>query len=683
MEDLTDVLKLESFCCLFGWLKLFLSEALSVSQSDADCCESSVVVDRKVSLSQQEASSFRDDELHLPTPPSDDWPMNVFLNELADELTAEDLKKMKNLLSGLNGTAKGVLEAIKDPLDLFTHLRQKTILTRDNVVFLQAMLWHTKRKDLHNKFVKFAKERGNVIHFYSPSEKPENGYEYVKFHIGGKEKMNRHKLEHLRALVSFALCVPLDFVVVSGIEATNSILVTFMIPEGYAHVLSELSNKEKEYLGSQGVDAIWYNEKLISCIDIEIGEVDSIKKDEEIKLLLDQKNKLDSETESLQIQVLELQQSLRKCQQQSQSIQKNARNELAIITATLIQQYIDVKYSTQELNLNDIAFKNATRHFTHILKKMEKLGYDTNLIKYLLDANTTVVLKRQKNCFAWIEREQQNKIKRLQQDLIMVEYERDKLAYFLKAGISKPVLTENEEFFMRLCAANMHMPFTRTTSVSVEMQEEMTEEIGIERMQEIMFKILKTWDDTLNEKEREILIKKFLPTDAQKAFKESKVPLLEFLWANHIKNDNGADIHLWIVTLLAVIKRMDLHEIWVKKSDLLIKAFMRSGSSEENPCSESEDDIPDLQLHRRNSKKFKPEAKLKTRRKKTPAVEPKYNQPVSEVVYEMREMLARNLKLTERFAHFALDQSSLTGKSESNILTDFSKTYQGRLFTQK
>lgn len=74
------------------------------------------------------------------------------------------------------------------------------------------------------------------------------------------------------------------------------------------------------------------------------------------------------------------------------------------------------------------------------------------------------------------------------------------------------------------------------------MQGKMTDEIGIDRMKEIMFKILKTWDDTLNDKEREILIKEFLPADAQKAFKESKVPLLEFLWANHIKNHNGADI---------------------------------------------------------------------------------------------------------------------------------------------
>ncbi|XP_076106448.1 uncharacterized protein LOC143075073 [Mytilus galloprovincialis] len=632
-------------------------------------------------MSQEEANSFRDDEFHLPTIPSEDWQMNVFLNELADELTAEDLKKMKNLLSGLNGTAKGVLEAIQDPLDLFTHLRQKRILTRDNVVFLQAMLWHTKRKDLYNKFVKFAKQRGNIVHFYSPSERPENGYEYVKFHIGGKEKLNRHKLEQLRALVSFATCVPLDFVVVSGIEATNSILVTFMIPEGYAHVLSELNNKEKEYLGSQGVDAIWYNGQLISCIDIEIGEVDSIQKDEEIKLLLDQKVNLDIEVESLQIQVIELQRGLRKCQQQSQRIHTNARLQIATITASLIQQYMDVKHSTNALNLNDLAFKNATKHFTHILKKMEKLGYDTNLIMYLLDANSTVVSFRQKNYTAWIERKQQNRIKELEQDLRMLQYKCDKLTYFLRTGISKPVLTENEEFFLSLSAAHIPMPFTRTTSVSVEMQGEITKEIGIRRMQEIMFKILKTWDDDLNAKERKILMKKFLPTDiAQKSFMESKVPLLEFLWANHTKQHKEANIHLWIVTLLAEIKRMDLHEIWVKKSDLLIKAFKKSESNEENPCSDFEDDLDDWQLNRRNNKKSRSEAKFQSRRKKTPAVEQKCNQPVSEVVYEMREMLARNLELTERFTNFAFDHN-LTRKSESSILTDFSKSYQGKLFT--
>lgn len=78
--------------------------------------------------------------------------------------------------------------------------------------------------------------------------------------------MNRHKLEELRMHVSHALCIPLEFVIASGIEATNSIMVTFMVPEGYANLFSDLDNKDKEYLCSKGVDAIWYNGHLINCI---------------------------------------------------------------------------------------------------------------------------------------------------------------------------------------------------------------------------------------------------------------------------------------------------------------------------------------------------------------------------------------------------------------------------------
>jgi len=78
--------------------------------------------------------------------------------------------------------------------------------------------------------------------------------------------MNRHKLEELRMLVHNIMFIPLEFVIVSGIEATNSIMVTFMVPEGYANLLSDLDNKDKEYLGSKGVDAIWYNGQLINCI---------------------------------------------------------------------------------------------------------------------------------------------------------------------------------------------------------------------------------------------------------------------------------------------------------------------------------------------------------------------------------------------------------------------------------
>ncbi|CAC5375220.1 unnamed protein product [Mytilus coruscus] len=49
MEDLTDVLKVGKFLLLVWLVEIVSVKALSVSQSDADCCESSVVVDRKVS----------------------------------------------------------------------------------------------------------------------------------------------------------------------------------------------------------------------------------------------------------------------------------------------------------------------------------------------------------------------------------------------------------------------------------------------------------------------------------------------------------------------------------------------------------------------------------------------------------------------------------------------------------
>ncbi|VDI01145.1 Hypothetical predicted protein [Mytilus galloprovincialis] len=127
-----------------------------------------------LTVSSSDPNSSRNDDFQLPTIPSDDWEMNVFLKELADGLTDDDLKTMKHFVSGFHGTRKGVLESIKDPLDFFQHLRHRLILTRDNIVVLQSMLWHLGRKDLHNKFVKFAKKRGNIIPFSKLFKKSHN-----------------------------------------------------------------------------------------------------------------------------------------------------------------------------------------------------------------------------------------------------------------------------------------------------------------------------------------------------------------------------------------------------------------------------------------------------------------------------------------------------------------------------
>ncbi|CAG2248448.1 unnamed protein product [Mytilus edulis] len=52
-----------------------------------------------LTVSSSDPNSSRNDDFQLPTIPSDDWEMNVFLKELADGLTDEDLKTMKHFVS--------------------------------------------------------------------------------------------------------------------------------------------------------------------------------------------------------------------------------------------------------------------------------------------------------------------------------------------------------------------------------------------------------------------------------------------------------------------------------------------------------------------------------------------------------------------------------------------------------
>ena len=198
---------------------------------------------------------------------------------------------------------------------------------------------------------------------------------------------------------------------------------------------------------------------------------ESITKDEEVKILLDQKSKLDQDVESLQIQVLKLDQSLRQCQKNLEMVHEKSNNVILTTTSVLIQEFVDMKYTPEALSLQDIALKNSIRYCSHVLRKIEAKGYDTDLIKSLLEANVVMTSTTMKSQHAWIETQQQQMINKLKQDLRALRFERDKLAYFMKVGIDNPVLTENEEFFMRVLALNvpvqLNVASTTTTEISM------------------------------------------------------------------------------------------------------------------------------------------------------------------------------------------------------------------------
>lgn len=176
---------------------------------------------------------------------------------------------------------------------------------------------------------------------------------------------------------------------------------------------------------------------------------ESIRKDEEVKILLDQKSKLDQDVESLQIQVLKLDQSLRQCQKNAAMVHEKSKNVILTITSALMQTFVDMKYTPEALSLQDIALKNSIRYCSHVLRKIEAKGYDTDLINSLVEANVVMTKTKMTSHHAWIETHQQQMINKLKQDLRVLRFERDKLAYFMNVGIDNPVLTENEEFVMR------------------------------------------------------------------------------------------------------------------------------------------------------------------------------------------------------------------------------------------
>lgn len=203
----------------------------------------------------------------------------------------------------------------------------------------------------------------------------------------------------------------------------------------------------------------------VKCPD----ENEEIDKDAEVKILLDQKSKLDQNVEDLQIEVLKLQQKLRGCQKREDDTQKNAQTRIATIAGVLVQQFVGAVHTPEKMSLENRALKNATKQMSHTLKKMEGLGYDTELIQYLLDANTIVTRTKIGSDDALVSTIQQHEITRLQNDLCVLQYERDKLAYLLEVGISEPVLTRNERYLLHFLTSLVPMQVTETVKVSVGM----------------------------------------------------------------------------------------------------------------------------------------------------------------------------------------------------------------------
>ena len=77
----------------------------------------------------------------------------------------------------------------------------------------------------------------------------ENGYRYLKFYIGGDlSQMTGVRLEEFRLRVSRLLCIPLEFVFIAGIEPSNSLLLTFMLPENSVEIFINITQHNDQFV---------------------------------------------------------------------------------------------------------------------------------------------------------------------------------------------------------------------------------------------------------------------------------------------------------------------------------------------------------------------------------------------------------------------------------------------------
>lgn len=186
----------------------------------------------------------------IPSPPSD-WDLNRLLINIAHEMTTEDLEAAKMLFKGEEGLGRRVLYETSSALELFDSLQKKGLIDRDNLLYLQAMLYHIGKKDLFKKVAEYATSSlHDAVHFKTPAQEPENGYRYVRFHVTGRDlqtKYTNSMLQDLRAKAAKIIGVPQQFIVIAGIEPSSSLLITFMIPECFVRYL-ELALQHRETL---------------------------------------------------------------------------------------------------------------------------------------------------------------------------------------------------------------------------------------------------------------------------------------------------------------------------------------------------------------------------------------------------------------------------------------------------
>ncbi|XP_052074633.1 uncharacterized protein LOC127712300 [Mytilus californianus] len=506
-------------------------------------------------------------EEFLPDPPSEDWELNILLDDIAQGIPEEDLKRLKSYCIG--GPGKRTLSEMKDAIDLFTHLRQTRRLTKDNLIVLQSMLFHLHRRDLQKKVVEYARRLGNVLHFYTPSDQPENGYQHLTIHVEGTVNFDRIKLEKLRDGVARLLCIPPQFVVVNGIEPGNSFLITFTIAEEYIDFVFEMQQGDAAFLIAEGVDFFKVNEKVVDLKNLqkEQSTEDVLAIKHEMQSFAKRIQNLESDLDDAQAQMIKVERE-RKMYKTENSIFKQTCKTNAFI-ATMVQAlWYYVLFLKIFKPFERLSTKAACVYFHVMLKETQRLNYDSNVLRALIEANAMMIKAKVSEDMCIRLSKYNIQLQAMASKINFLEYEKEKLAFYLNIGENAPILSQREEFWLRTLERSFipaGMPISGVISATIGISDP--------DLQIILTKLSKE----LTKKERNKLLQG-LPDGEKRRIEKTPNALLQALWEKEKRRSKGqTKLDIWFHAIMKDINRQDLNNPFLE----MVQSTMIQGPSED------------------------------------------------------------------------------------------------------
>lgn len=501
--------------------------------------------------------------------PSGDYALNSFLLTLNDDLDDDDLEKLKFLCTGKYGIGEAILENVKKPIHLFEILRKRQLLNTCNLITLQAMLWVLPRKDLQLKYVKFAESQKSSIHFIVPKDSPENGYEFLKFHIKGADlnKYGTGDLEKLRSKISKLLFVPPEFVIIAGIQPSQSLLITVMLLKDDAQRMLTLPPSLLAVLTEVHVDKVMIGNKTLllsgEANSVTVPNPASSRMEEELENVLLRHKQKETELENAYITIFKLQSLL-------------ASNSwlLHYIMVVLLQDCRDIysKICAQKKLLENMFFNpvdelhktSVFAAFRHRLQKAKEHGYNEVIIYDLLDAQALV--------FQWHRNERICvEIERLKIELAYLAWEKEKLAYYHQVGVQDKIMSQRDEFFISAMIQNLPIPVLQNVEIHTQLSDECVEYVFHRLSQDVS--------------ECELATLKKISKEQGKINSPAAASAYEYLM-NSWKEQKGVELHVFVQEVLVIpLKRLD----FLKQLDKYVIEFHDSKTKPDHASNSSDE----------------------------------------------------------------------------------------------